>query len=174
MHTPGDFLTEFPIRIMDEIQRHVVKWGKRNVISQHYHAKDDKKAITAWRLDLNGILQVFNVGTVTSARLLLTSRFQTGLGMDAHATVSDDHQDAANKDTIVSDARRDSSNAEVTVPDFRHDVSNAHPIVSDVRSDIVNTRTVVSDIHRNKLKSREDVDGRNQAVSTTHTLPVTE
>ena len=159
---------------MDEIQRHIIRRGKRNVISRLYHAKDDKKAITAWRLDLNGILHVFNVCFVTSARRLLNSRLQTELRISPHATVSDANQDAANKHTVVSDARRDGSNAEVIVPDVRRDVSNAHPIVSDVQSDVANSRTVVSDIHYNKLKSREGTDGRNEAVSTTRTLPVTE
>ena len=143
------------------------------MISRHYHAKDDKEAITAWRLDLDGIAHIFNVCFVASARRLLTSRFQTELGIIPHVTVSDTHQDAANKHTTVSDARRDSSSADVIVPDVRHDVSNAHPIVSDVRSDAANTRAVVSDTHCNKLRGREVVDSRNQAVSTTRTLPVT-
>ena len=159
---------------MDEIQRHIVKRGKRNAISQRYHAKDDKKAITAWRSDLDGILRVFNVCSVTPARRSLTSRFQTELGIDARATTSDTHQNTTNKHTIVSDVHRDSSNAEVTVPNIRPGVSSTSPVVSDVRSDVANTPTVVSDIHRNKLKGSEGMDGRNQAVSATRTLPVTE
>ena len=67
MGTTGDFLTELSIRTVAEIQRYIIKWGKRNTISRHYHAKDDKNAIVAWRLDLNRILQVFNVRSVTSA-----------------------------------------------------------------------------------------------------------
>jgi len=159
---------------MDEIQRHIIKRGKRNVISQRYHAKDDKKAITAWRSDLNRILHVFNVCFVTPARRSLTSRFQAELGINAHATISDTHTNTANKRTIVSDVHRDSPNADVVVPDIHHGVSNTRPIVFDVRSDVANTRTVVSDIHRNKSKGREGADGRNQAVSATRTLPVTE
>jgi len=174
MRTPGDFLTKFSIRTMDEIQRHIIKRGKRNVISRRYHAKGDKEAITAWRSGLNEILHVFNVCFVTSARRLLTSRFQTELGINEHKTVSDTHQDAANKRTTLSDVHRDSSNTEVIVPDVCRDVPNTNPTVSGVRSDVANTRTVVSDIHRNKLKSREGVDGKNHAVSTTRTLPVTE
>ena len=80
MHTPDDFLTKFPTRTTDEIQWQINKRDKRNVISRHYHAKDDKEAITAWRLDLNWIHCVFNVCFVTFARRLLTSRFQTELG----------------------------------------------------------------------------------------------
>ena len=67
MGAAGDFLTELSIRTVAEIQRHIIKRGKRNAISRHYHAKDDRDAIVAWRLDLNGILHVFDVRSVTSA-----------------------------------------------------------------------------------------------------------
>ena len=56
---------------MDEIQRHITKRGRRNAISRRYHAKADKKAISAWKLDLEGIVGVFNVCSVTPARRLL-------------------------------------------------------------------------------------------------------
>jgi len=67
----GGFLTELSIRIMDEIQRHITKRGRRNAISRRYHAKDDKEAISTWKLDLDGILRVFNVCFVTPPRRLL-------------------------------------------------------------------------------------------------------
>ena len=66
MRTPDDFLTELSIRTTDEIQRHVIERGKRNAISRRYHAKDDEKAIATWKLDLNGIRDVFKVRSVTS------------------------------------------------------------------------------------------------------------
>ena len=66
MRAPDDFLTELSIRIMDEIRGHVIERSKRNAISRRYHAKDDEKAIAAWKLDLNGILHVFNVRSITS------------------------------------------------------------------------------------------------------------
>jgi hypothetical protein len=53
---------------------------------------------------------------------LLTFRFQTELGMNAHATVSDARQDAANEHTTVSDVHPNSSNVEVIVPDVRCDI----------------------------------------------------
>ena len=52
--------------------------------------------------------------------------------------------------------------------------SDAKAIVPGVRRDVENSPTVVSDIHHNKLKSREGVDGRNQPVSVTRTIPATE
>ena len=61
------------------------------------------------------------------------------------------------KHTIDSDAHRDASDAEAIVP--------------DVRRGVLNTNFIVSDIHH-KLKSREGVDGRNQAASVTRALPV--
>jgi len=66
MHTPGDLLTEFSTRTMAEIQRHIIKRGKRNAVSRRYYARNDKRAIATWRLDLDGILHVFNVRSVTS------------------------------------------------------------------------------------------------------------
>lgn len=156
---------------MDEAQRHIIERSKRNAISRRYHAKEDKETIATWKLDLNGILGVFNVCSATSARRLLNSCFQNELGINA--TASDIHQDAAKKHSIASDAHRDNSNPKVTVPDVRCDVSNTNPTVSDVRSDVVNARTVVPDIRHNKLKSREGVDGQNRAVSTIRILPVT-
>ena len=50
---------------MDETHRHIIKRGKRNVISRLYHAKDDEKAMATWRLDLGGTLHVFNVCSIT-------------------------------------------------------------------------------------------------------------
>ena len=113
MRAPDDFLTKLSIRTVDEIQRHIIKRSKRNVISRHYHAKDDKEAIASWRLELDRILPVFNVCPITPARRLLTFRLQIELGVNTHATVSGTHQDIANEHTVGSD------------------VANAQTIVSD-------------------------------------------
>jgi hypothetical protein len=104
---------------------------------------------------------------------LLTFRFQTELGMNAHPIVSDTRQDAASKHTTVSDVHPNSSNAVIIVPDIRRDISNTNPIVPGIWSDVKNTPTIVSDVNRDKLKGREGVGGQNQAVSTTRALPVT-
>ena len=47
-----------------DIQRKLVKWGKRNAISRRFHVRDDEKMIATWGLDLDKILQVFNVRSV--------------------------------------------------------------------------------------------------------------
>jgi len=39
----------------------VIKRSGRNSVSRLFHAKDDAVAIAAWKLDLNGILHIFNV-----------------------------------------------------------------------------------------------------------------
>ena len=107
---------------MDEIQRHVIKWGKRNVISRQYHAKDDKEAIATWRLDLDRIVHVFNVCSVIPARRLLIFGFQIELRANTHASVSDTHQDAGNEHTTGSDATK------------------THTIVSDIHHNKLKSR----------------------------------
>ena len=96
---------------MAEIQRKVIKLDKRNTVSRLFHSKDDKKAIAAWGLDLNRILHVFNVSSITFLRQsLVTVRFQTELALNTHVVVSDVRRDVANTcinttkiHTIVSD-----------------------------------------------------------------------
>jgi len=115
--------------------------------------------IAAWRLKLDGILDVFNVRSVTSGWPLLTPHFQTDLATDPHVTVSDNH---------------DTTNSITIAPNALHDVSKTNAIISEVRNDVTNACTIVSNVHRNTLRVCEDTDGRNQAVRITLALPVTE
>jgi nicotinate-nucleotide pyrophosphorylase len=158
---------------MDEIQRNIIRQGKRSSVTRLFRG-NDSEAVATWRLEFNKILRVFNVRSVTSAWSLLTSHFQTELVVDTRPTVSGTRHDVANIHTTASDAHHDTPDADNIVPDVRHDVSSTHPIVPEVWSDIANTRTTAPDIRRDKSKSREDAGGRNQAVSITHTLTVTE
>ena len=141
MGTPEYFLIKLSSRTLDEIQENIVKRSRGNAIFRRYRAKDDKEAIAAWRLDLSLILHVFDVRSIISMWPLLTVRFQDELGIDTRATGSAARQDAA----------------------------NIHTIVSEVRSDAVNTHITAPNIHRTTLKSREDADSQNQAVSTART-----
>jgi len=175
-------------RTTTEIQGKIVKWGKRNAISQFLHTKNDEKMIATWRLELTRILQVFNVCPVHSVRSLLTFHFQAQPVMNPPATISDVRHDVANAHAIVSDVHHDSSQADNKTPDVRrdgsntlavisgvrHDVAGASHIVSEVRSDVVNTQNTVSGIHRNALKTREGKDGQNPTVRITRALPFTE
>jgi hypothetical protein len=79
-----------------------------------------------------------------------------------------------NTPPTVSDTHHGTPDADNIVPDVHHDVLNTHPIGFEVQSEIVNTRTTASDTHRNKLNSREDVDGQKQAVSITRIFIVTQ
>jgi len=58
------------------------------VVFRHFHAKNDKEKIVAWKSDLNRILQVFNVRSIVSARSLLTWHSQTELALNTHVAVS--------------------------------------------------------------------------------------
>jgi hypothetical protein len=85
-----------------EIQKKVIKRSGRNTVSRFLQAKNDKEKIAGWRLELNRILDVFNVRSVISAWSSLTINFQTGLAVNTHVTVTDTH-------TVVSDIRDDMS-----------------------------------------------------------------
>ena len=74
---------------MDKIQKKIEKKRERNVVSRHFHAKNDKDKIAAWKSDLVRILHVFNVRSITFVWSLLTVHFQTELAINTHATVSD-------------------------------------------------------------------------------------
>ena len=51
-------------RTVADIERRLVKWGKRNPISRRLCAKNDKETIATWKLNLDRLLQVFNVRSV--------------------------------------------------------------------------------------------------------------
>ena len=51
-------------RTVADIRRGLVKRGKRNVVSRCFYAKSDKETIATWKLELEGIHQVFNVRSV--------------------------------------------------------------------------------------------------------------
>ena len=133
-------------RTVAEIQRKVIKQSGRNPVSRLLHAKNDKEAIAAWRLDLNRILHVFNVRPIAFSPLLLTVHFQTELAINTHVTVSD----------------------------IRHDVANTHNIVSDVHQNVASTHNIVSDIHRAVVKHKQENGGSSRLVSDCCVLSVTE
>ena len=124
-------------RTVAEMQRKVIKWGKRNTVFRPFHLKDDKDAIAAWGLDLIRILHVFNVGSVTFVLQSLTVHFQTELAITADVVVSDDHRDIASTCAAVSEPR--------------HNTTNMH--------------TIVSNIHHAAVGSQEGTDGPNQLVN---------
>ena len=79
-------------RTVARIQREIVKLGKRSPAFQIFRAKNDKDTIAAWRRDLDRILHVFNVRSLSSARHSITTLFQTELAINTHMRVVDGHR----------------------------------------------------------------------------------
>ena len=163
------------------MQKNVIKQGERNRVSRMLHAKSDKETIATWRSDLNGILQVFNVRSITAAWPPLIVSFQAELALNTNLTVSDIRHEVVNTQNIVSDTHRDVLTTQTIVSDAHCDILNTQTIVSDVRQDVTNTHSVVSnthaivselqhnvsDIHRTMVESREGTDGKNRSVIPT-------
>ena len=148
-----------------EIQRKVLKRSKRNALSRLFHARNDKETIASRRLDLNRILLVFNVRSVTLGWLLLSLRFQTELAVNTHVSVVDLGRDVTNTRTAVSDIRGGIVETKAIVSDVHCHVVGAHTIVSELQHSATDTHILVSDIHRNMLQSQEGTDRGQQSVS---------
>ena len=58
-----------------EIQRYIIKKGKRSVFSRPFHTKDDGEAIAAWKLNLDRIRRVVEVRSLASAFCMTTVNF---------------------------------------------------------------------------------------------------
>ena len=123
---------------MAEIHRKVIKQSGRNAASRIFQAANDKDTIAAWKLDLDRILQVFNVSSIIPSWSSLTVSLQTELIMNTHIAVSDMRHD---------------------VLEIRSDVSGIHSDVSGIHSDVSGIRSDVS-------KIREGIGGQVRLVST--------
>ena len=151
----------FDHRTVSEVQKNITeRRGKRRVISRRLHAKDDKEAIAAWKLDLDKILHTFNVRSTTSVRPSLDLCFQAELGTNQHTTVSGTQQNAANTHTII--------------PTVHPNTLGPGPVAPVICINAPNTHPIVPGTNRNGSKSGGDTDGQNQVVSTARTLPVAE
>ena len=104
---------------MAAIQRRIVKQGKRNVVSRHLHAKNDKERIAAWNSDLTRILDVFNVCSTASVRLLLTLDSQTELAISTHVTVSNTHVMVSNIHRTIMQGQEGSGGKNLLVSNTR-------------------------------------------------------
>ena len=129
---------------MDKIQEKITEKRGRNRLSRVLHAKSDKDAVAAWKLDLNRILHVFNVRSVASIWSSLTGCVQTEL--------------AVNTNVVVSDIRRD--------------VVMTQTIVSDVHQGVVDTQAIVSDIHRAVVKGQDEAVNQHISVNITCTTSI--
>ena len=92
---------------MAQIQRSADEPNKRNPISRFFNAKRDKDTIAGWRSDLDRILHVFEVRSITHfPPTPLTVHLQTELALHTHGAVSDVRQGVANTHELVSDIHR--------------------------------------------------------------------
>ena len=155
---------------MAEIQRKIVKRGKRNAASRLVHAKNDKETIATWRSDLARILLVFNVRSVVFTWLVLIVHSQTELAINTHVTVFDIRHDVASTHTIVSNVHYDVLDTHAIVSDVRHGVANTHDVVSELHHEVADTHAIVSSIHRTVGKIQEGTYSQNLSVSITRAL----
>ncbi|KAF9787277.1 hypothetical protein BJ322DRAFT_1107339 [Thelephora terrestris] len=163
----------------EEIQRKIVKWGKRSVVTQLLHTKNhnlEKEAIDTWRSDLKKGLGVF----------------ETELEIEKLVPVSNTHQDAPDSRTSACIIHHDTSKA--------HHELNSGPPVSEVQHpyhhswcrrswhkeirvrrlpnialnlkndgaalrDVLDTHVMLSDIHCGILEGGEWADGQRCSVS---------
>jgi len=102
-----------------EIKTKVTEQEKRNVISRHFHARNDKDKIAAWKLDLNRILQVFNVRSMICVRQPLTRYPQTELVINTHITVSETHAIVSEIHRTVVKGQRSNDSRNLLVSDAR-------------------------------------------------------
>jgi len=124
-------------RAVAEIQSNINKPSERNEVSLMFHAKDDKERIATWKLDLDRILHAFNVGSIISVWLSLTTHLQTELVMNTHVIASDTHHGIVNTQTMVSDTHYNIlKNQEGTDDQLRlvSDIRNAFRRQMDKRS----------------------------------------
>ena len=59
-----------------------MKQDGRNFVSRLVHSKSDKDDITAWKLELHRILQVFNVRSEALTSSFLTILFSDRVGLE--------------------------------------------------------------------------------------------
>jgi hypothetical protein len=187
---------------MGEIERNIIKQGKRNAICRLVRAKSDKRRVTDWNVNLDGILQALNVRSVTPVLPSLNSRTQTELTTRTPVVTSNTRREAVNTLTIVSDVHNDVSNTHLTVSEVHATATNTHTTIASIRNDVVNistvnpevhqgdagthataselqhnvtgTQIIVSDIHCTTVESHVGNEDENQSVSMIHTPPMTE
>jgi hypothetical protein len=161
---------------MTEIQRHIIKRSKRNVVSRFFRSKGDEKAIAAWRSNLDKIHRVFEVRPTTSTRWLLICRLQAELKANTDAKVPDVRPDPPKPRATISKPRRTSSNT--SVPEMRHDTLTNRPAVSGtdqrlaysnlivpkVQGDHVDGRPIASNSRHSTSESKSDMYGQNRMV----------
>jgi len=114
----------FYCRTVAGIQEKIIEKGGRSLLSRFAHAKNDKETIATWKLDLNRILHVFNVGFVIPVQPLLTVHPQAELSMNTHVVVSEVHHGVVTTQSMVSDIHRNILKDQEGTDDQRRSVSD--------------------------------------------------
>ena len=171
---------------MSEIRSHIVKRGKRNVLSRSLHAKDNEKDIAAWKVDLGRIRRALDVCPFicVSAWRPLTVSFQAELGVNTDADVHGISNEVPNTRMATFSLHRDvlsisipevprfsKTDADVAVSRTHHNVVHPKPIIPKARSDHADGLSTSSSIHHSPLENKGDGDGQNRAVSITTGYP---
>ena len=165
---------------MVEIQRHIVKRGKRRVFSRPFHTKDDSEAIAAWRSDLDRIRRVVEVRSLASTFCLTIvnilppdrtrnrcKRPRCSSGHFGHPrNTLRPHSDVSTAG--VPEYRPDVLRTGTVVPRIDHGSVHPHTILSDKA---VGDHTAASDVRHRTTKSREEGGSRYRAVSIPLTCP---
>ena len=145
---------------------HVVKRGKRNALSRPFHAKDDEKAITTWKVNLDGIRRTSEVRPCPRIFAKIPNFWlQAGLTENAGAGAHDVLTTHTNTPGL-HEVRSDVLNAHDVVSNTHHNAVYTHPVDSQVWRDPASGIPSSSSTRRNKLGNLGDVDGKNQPVST--------
>ena len=135
-------------RTVAEIERKVVHQGNRGSVERFLHTKNDKEKISAWKLELDRILRVFQVGSIIDLLILLTVYHQTELAINACLEISEVGQGVSDTHHIVSDTRAVVSDTHVIVSDTHAMLSDTHAVVSEIRHIIAKGQEVTDDSDR--------------------------
>ena len=157
-------------RTVAEIEKDITKQGRRNPTSRFFHPKSDGKKMTAWRGELNRILQIFNVRSVTLPLASLTICPQTELAIDTNAAISNTHNVVSGTQNIVSDTHNIVSSTHSITSNIHDIASKTHHVASSTHHIASNTHAIVSDIHLVMVKRPEASDGGSLSASRQHPL----
>ena len=155
-------------RTVAEIEKDITKQGRRNPASRIFHPKSDKKKMAAWRGELNRILQIFNVRSVTLPLASLTICLQTELAIGMNATISKTHNLVSGTQNIVYDTHNIVSSTHTITSNTQDIASETYHVASKTHDIASNTHDIVSDILRAMMKRPEASDGGRLSASSHH------
>jgi hypothetical protein len=172
---------------MEDIRMHIIKWGKRNAFSRTFHAKGNRKAIAAWKINLGQIRRTLNMRLFTClCAKSLTFGSQTGLTANTVTGVNKLHHDVPNAHGRKVDIDSNASN--IGTPGVRPHVLNTHVSASSIHHDAGRSNLAVpkasggpacginatSSTHCTASENKGGSDSNDRPVGTTGTASVIE